>query len=419
MTHLFAKVRFRTWMVVLAAVLVMGVASAQTLRLATWQWEDPAYNTFWKQSIAAFTKDHSGVTITPFDYPIDQLWNQLNVQIAAGTPPDLIEVTGFNVFQYMHEGVLAPLNKCFAGTDIVKNTNAEDSYAVDGKGNIYALNLSSRSLALFVNTKLFDEAGVKVPTDFASFEAAAKALTIPSKQQFGWVSVNLAHSRFFEALLDMAEGYGSGFTQNGKPAFNSPDVVKGVTFFKKMFDEGVMPHGVKDGGSQYSYFTSGKAAMSIDGPWFWAVIEKQAPDLAPYIKVYPIPTDTHTTTGGTNNLIGIAANSPNYDLACSYIKSLANSQLGQVWTSNSRTIYSYKDSVPADFLQKNPWFKTFADDQSNTVPVAQKGLELYHNDVVRMVTQAGVQILYNGVPVKTALDNLQNQVINFVKDQQQ
>ena len=106
------------------------------------------------------------VTIERFGFPIDQLWDRLNVEIAAGTPPDLIEVTGFNVFEYMNLGTLAPLNACFEGTDIVDRVAGQDSYAVDADGNIYALNLSARTLQLWVNRPLLDAAGVEVPTNF-------------------------------------------------------------------------------------------------------------------------------------------------------------------------------------------------------------------------------------------------------------
>ena len=55
-----------------------------------------------------------------------------------------------------------------------------------------ALNLSARTLALWVNQPLFDAAGVEVPTDFASFKAAAEALTNAEDEQFGLVLTNTA-----------------------------------------------------------------------------------------------------------------------------------------------------------------------------------------------------------------------------------
>ena len=109
-----------------AALLIFAsifAVSAQdepiTLRLASWQWEDPAYMPFWEGTTDAFMEANPNVTIERFAFPIDQLWGKINLEVAAGTPPELIEVTGFNVYEYMNLGVLAPLNDCFEGTDIV------------------------------------------------------------------------------------------------------------------------------------------------------------------------------------------------------------------------------------------------------------------------------------------------------------
>lgn len=411
-------------LLVVSALLFGSVAaSAQsnnvTLRLATWQWEDPAYAPFWTGTTQAFMEANEGVTIEPFAFPIDQLWDRLNLEIAAQTPPDLIEVTGFNVFQYMAQGALAPLNECFEGTDIVENVLGQDSYAVDENGNIYALNLSARTLQLYVNRALFDEANVEVPTNFEEFMAAAQALTDPSRERFGLVLVNLAHSRLYEGVLLMVAGYGGHFSIDGEPAFTSPEVIQGVQFFKDLFDAGVMPQGVADGGAQYSYFNSGNVAMSIDGAWYWAVLEQNAPHLLEHIEIHPIPTDSGLPTGGVNNLIGISTGpNTNYDLACEYLRFIATPEWGQVWTSSSRTINATAGSVPEEFLTDNPWFEVYAQELPRAVPVAIPGLEIYFNDIQRLVNQYVVDVLYNNRPVEDAMQALQDDVEEYLEDQQ-
>lgn len=383
------------------------------LRLASWQWDDPAYKDFWEGTTKAFTEANPGVTFDRFAFPIDQLWDKLNTEVAAGTPPDLIEVTGFNVFQYMDQGVLAPLDKCFAGTDIMDKVKDEKVYAIkDGKP--YALNLSARTLQLFVNDKLFQEAGVKVPTNFAEFKDAAKKLTVPSKDQYGLVLTNLAHSRLYEGALVFIAGYGGHYSKDGKPALNSPEVIKGVQFFKDLFDAGVMPKGVKDAGAQYAWYNQGKAAMSIDGAWYWAVLEGQAPDTLKVTKIYPIPTDTQKTTGGINNLIGIAAKSPNYDQACAYLKFIADPKWGKTWVEKSRTIYPIEGSVTPEFLKANPWFEVFNKELPKSVPVAPPGLEIYYNDVQKIINDKLVEILYNNKPVEQAMNEAQQAVEKIV-----
>ncbi len=389
-------------------------AAPVKLRLASWQWEDAAYKDFWNGTTEDFAKKNPNVSFEKFSFPIDNLWDKLNTELAAGTPPDLIEVTGFNVFQYMDQGVLAPLNECFAGTDIPDKIQDQKTYAAkDGK--MYALNLSARTLQLYVNQKLFDEAGVKVPTNFNELRDAAKKLTVKSKDQYGLVLVTVAHSRLYEGALVFIAGYGGHYSKNGKPALNSPEVIKGVTFFKELFDAGTIPQGVKDAASQYAWFNQGKAAMSIDGAWYWAVLEQDGKAVLPNTKIYPIPTDTQAATGGVNNLIGIAAKSPNYKAACEYIKSLATPQWAQLWVEKSRTIFPMQGSVSDSFLKANPWFDVYAKELKKAVPVAPPGLEIYYNDVQKVINAKLVEVLYNNKPVEQAMNEAQAEIEKVIK----
>jgi len=388
-----------------------------TLRLASWQWEDVgAYLPFWEGTTNAFMEANPGVTIERFSFPIDQLWDRIDLEVAAGTPPDIIEVTGFNVFEYMNLGVLAPLNECFEGTDIVERVAGQDSYAVDDMGNMYALNLSARTLALWINRPLFDAAGVDVPTDFASFRAAAEALTDVENEQYGLVLTNTAHSRLHEGALIMVVGHGGHWTKDGVPAFTEPEVIAGVQFFKDLFDANVMPRGIDGAGSQWAWFNGGQAAMTIDGPWYWASLGANAPEVQEIVEIHPLPTDSGRPTGGPNNLVGIAAGSPHQDLACEYIRSIATTEWGQVWTNNSGTINPIEGSVTEDFLMMNPWFSTFAADAPRFVPVAAPGLEIYHGDIVRIINNRLVELLYDDRPVEEAMADLQADVEEFLED---
>ena len=394
----------------------IGQDEEVTLRLASWQWEDAAYLPFWEGTTDAFMEENPNVTIERFAFPIDQLWDRINLEVAAGTPPDLIEVTGFNVYEYMNLGVLAPLNECFADTDIVERVAGQDSYAVDEDGNMYALNLSARTLALWVNRPMFDAAGIDVPTNFEEFREAAIALTDPENEQFGLVLTNTAHSRFYEGVLLMVAGYGGHWTTDGEPNFTAPEVIQGVQFFKDLFDAGVMPQGVDGAPSQYAYFNSGNVAMTIDGPWYWASMGSAAPEMQENVEIHVLPTDSQSPTGGPNNLIGIAAESPHYDIACEYIKSIATTEWGQVWTSTSGTINPVEGSVTDEFIEANPWFTTFAEDLVNFVPVAAPGLEIYHGDMVNLINNKLVQVMYDNLPVEEAMQELQEEVEEYLED---
>lgn len=404
-------------MLCLGAVFTASAQDDVTLRLASWQWEDAAYLPFWEGTTDAFMEENPNVTIERFGFPIDQLWDRINLEVAAGTPPELIEVTGFNVYEYMNLGVLAPLNQCFEGTDIVEKVAGQDSYAVDDEGNIYALNLSARTLALWVNDPMFEEAGIDVPTNFEEFYDAAVALTNPSEDQYGLVLTNTSHSRFYEGVLLMVVGHGGHWTKDGEPAFTEPEVIAGVQFFKDLFDAGVMPQGVDGAPSQYAFFNSGNVGMTIDGPWYWASMADAAPEMLENVSIHPVPTDSGVSTGGPNNLIGIASATPHYDIACEYIKSIATTEWGQVWTSTSGTINPVEGAVTDEFLEENPWFATFVEDSDNYAPVAAPGLEIYHTDMQTMINNKLVEVMYDDKPVEQAMQELQEEVEEYLEDQ--
>jgi multiple sugar transport system substrate-binding protein len=380
--------------------------------LASWQWEDPAYKPYWEQTTQAFSQKYPNVK---YSFPIDQLFDKLNTDFAAGGPPDVVELTGFNIFDYASKDVLEPLDRYWAGTDIPTAVKDQTSYPV-WNGKQYALNLSARTLQLYVNTQLFDSKNVKLPTTLDEFTAAAKALTDSSKDQFGLVAVNVAHSRLYESILLFTAGQANGaaFSKDRKPALNSPEVVGAVNYFKSLFDAGVMPKGVKDANGQYAYFNTGKAAMSIDGAWYIAVLKDQGPDVFKTTKVLSIPTQTHASTGGVNNVIGIARASKYKDVAAEYLKFITDPKWAQLWTASSQTISARQGAVTPEFLQQNPLFDIFNKDITKAVQLPPPGLETQYNAVQKIINDSVVSVLYDNTPTQQAMDNAQKQVQDLV-----
>jgi multiple sugar transport system substrate-binding protein len=380
-----------------------------TLRLASWQWEDPAYKPFWDQTTQAFTQKYPNIKFDKYSFPIDQLFDKLNTDFAAGSPPDVVELTGFNIFDYASKDVLEPLDGYWAGTDIPTTVKDQTTYPV-WKGKQYALNLSARTLQLYVNTALFDAKNVPLPTTLDEFTAAAKALTDPTKDQFGLVLVNVAHSRLYESILLFTAGVGGHFSKDRKPALNSPEVVQAVDYFKSLFDAGVMPKGVKDANGQYSYYNTGKAAMSIDGAWYIAVLKDQGPDVLKTTKILSIPTQTHASTGGVNNVIGIAAASKYKDTAAEYLRFITDPKWAQLWTASSQTISAKAGAVTPEFLAQNPLFDIFNKDITKAIQLPPPGLETSYNAVQKVINDNVVSVLYDNKPTKDAMDQAQKQV---------
>ncbi|KRB01279.1 hypothetical protein ASD83_07130 [Devosia sp. Root685] len=103
----------------------------------------------------------SGETLGFADY-----FTKLTTQIAGGNMPDVIQ-QGYGVlFEYIANGAVVPLDD-FVGKslDISKmDQSAIDAGTVDGK--FYALSIGANSHMAVFNTRLFEEAGIKVGETF-------------------------------------------------------------------------------------------------------------------------------------------------------------------------------------------------------------------------------------------------------------
>lgn len=404
---------------VVMAVALLGLSVAMgaekiTLRLSSWQWTAPGFGDFWEATTKEFMDKHPNIRIKKYYLPYAELWDKLNVEIVAGTPPDILELTGFNLFQYIPMGALEPLDDYLIGTDIQEKTRWQKTFpVVDGK--TWVVNLSARTMQLMCNMKLFNEKGLKPPTTMEEFKDVAVKLTDPAKNQYGAVLVNVDHPRMYEYLLVWVAGLGGHFAKDGHPTLDDPITIKGVEFFKKILDAGAMPIGVKDHAVQWSWFNDGKAAMTIDGAWWFPAAEKQVPELVPHVKVFPEPTPTHAATGGVNNVIGISSKTKYKNEVWEYIKFISTDEWAKKWVYETRTLNCRKGSVTDDFLEKNPYFKVYAKEIDHAIPLPAPGMEEYFDVLSRIINRHVAEALYENKPMAEVLKAAQKEAEELIK----
>jgi hypothetical protein len=92
-----------------------------------------------------------------------------------------------------------------------------------------------------------------------------------------------------------------------------------------------------------------------------------------------------------------------------------NPQWAQLWVEKSRTIFPMQGSVSDSFLKANPWFDVYAKELKKAVPVAPPGLEIYYNDVQKVINAKLVEVLYNNKPVEQAMNEAQAEIEKVIK----
>lgn len=158
-------------------------SAAQAVELVWMSNEEPEELELFEEVIQKFEAANPGITVKAVNIPEDEDFNKrIAADIAAGTSPDVFTQNFRFVGTLAVKGALEPLDKYLGASTTIK---AADFYpgsmaAFNYKGQQFCMPLNLSSLQVYYNKKMFQEAGVPLPTanwTWDDFLKAAKALT--------------------------------------------------------------------------------------------------------------------------------------------------------------------------------------------------------------------------------------------------
>lgn len=183
--------------------------------------------------------------------------------------PDVLIVHTDQLKNYADKNLLKDLSDTIEKTGVKAEDYSETAWrAGDIDGKHYSIPLDIHPLVMYYNKDLFKAAGLdpeKAPTNREEFLAAAKKLTDPKKNQYGFVVPTLWPNQFIFPTLIFQNG--GELMKDGKPNYNSPEAVEALTFYRDLIKkEKVSPENVQQDG-EVTLFLQGKNAMHLNGPW--------------------------------------------------------------------------------------------------------------------------------------------------------
>jgi multiple sugar transport system substrate-binding protein len=410
--------------IVFVAILMvfMGISYSSAglaktaLRMGTWQADDPAFGPFYKEAIGAFQKANPDMEVVLEHSPSAAYWDKLLTQIATKNAPDIMKFAGYNFHEYVAMGALEPLDGYLAKTDILRRFYPVQKTFPVVAGKTYAVILMQRGTAVYYNKRMMQEAGIAVPKDLKQFAEAARKLTKKrgtETVQYGLgIRTDPKHQDVSEYTLLFVLGHGSHWSANGKWLLTDPKVVQGVQYAKDLYDAGVSPLSAQPNLLR-ELFWQEKLAMQIDGPWYWAQIEKGNPGMMKDVGSFLLPTaggGSAVSTGGPMNLIGVSTNSKFKAEAWRFIEFISQSEWQRKFTEVSFNVPGMKGAVTAEFLNANPWFKTFQDAIDVAEEVPPPGFETKFSPFRKIMNSALGEIFILGKPVRETLKNAQDQL---------
>src|SRR5262245_19915395 len=199
-------------------------AQAVTLDFPSWQAEEPGVSQWWRDVIAAFQAEHTGVRINLFSIPFVNYIQQLTVRFAGNRPPDIVHLPARNFASFASQGWLASLDDRLAGTDILRSwTPLQSDMSWDGK--VQGLLLMGYGSLLFYNEAMLTEAGLAVPTTPDQWLAAIERTTKRDQGIFGLVATSIEHPNLVAECGTWVCGAGLDWTRDGRWDLRNPAVV--------------------------------------------------------------------------------------------------------------------------------------------------------------------------------------------------
>lgn len=253
-----------------AAMTAAVPASAAELRFACYQ--DGVECDAWAEAFKEFEAANAGITVVVDIVPYKSIVEGLPLQLASGEGPDLARVTDLGgLARYMldvtpYVSDAARIEEQYGRTLAWTRVNSPDD-----KG-IYAIMDQQTATGPFINSTLFEQAGVAIPGEgatYADWAAAAKEVAEKTQTPYA-VAMDRTGHRFAGPAISYGAKY---FDADGNPI----TVDEGYRAFAEQFvawnNDGTVAKEVWAGAGGATYqdaakeFTNGSLVMYISGSW--------------------------------------------------------------------------------------------------------------------------------------------------------
>lgn len=220
--------------------------------------------------VKEYNKEKNSEVIDFQIVPQSEYYKTLDLNLATeSNGPDLIVMHGDMMLSYINKGLLKDLDEFLKSNGIVESNYNKNAWENAKKlGKQYGVPFDTHPLLLFYNKDMFIKAGLDPntpPKTKEEFVEYAKKLTNVDKQEYGFVVPTLWPEQFI--LPTIVYQNGGTFIENGKPKFDTPEIIKSLELLKSfIYTYKVSPTNVQQDG-EVTLFLQGKNAMHFNGPW--------------------------------------------------------------------------------------------------------------------------------------------------------
>lgn len=240
-----------------------------TLKFMNWGSVEAATKPGYEAMIAAFEQKYPYITIENVGVPFNQMLDQVLVQHAASSPPDVMILHGTWTSAMNAAGALQPLDELIpADTQKDFYPNLLENLKYDGE--LVGLPWTPAPSTLYYNKKLLEQAGItELPKSFADVREQARKIAALGKTDTGNTIYGFALSsqRLFNSgfyfIPYIWENGGDLTNEAGEVTLDTPSVIEALTTTKQLFTDRVTPVGA-DIKELRNLFAQGQLGFYVD-----------------------------------------------------------------------------------------------------------------------------------------------------------
>lgn len=354
-----------------------GSTSAGTVNLSFWNGLTGPDRPAIEHLVSQFNTAHPAIHISMQIMPWDILYQKLLPAYGAKQGPDLVGMDSNQIPVYANKGVLQPLDPMFTQDGVAKSSLVAPALAAGTyQGKVFGVPIESTPVVLYYNKKMFTAAGLdpaKPPTTWDQWATDAKKLTTGSGPGGKPTKYGLAfgvHDTVEVMPILMWMAGGGILSADGKQVLlNSAGSKAAVQKWADLITtDHISPPGLS-GADADKLFSSGAAAMEVNGPWATTGYKQAGIDYG----LAPVPTGPngeHISLGNTTSMAAGANLNADQLKAAATFYSYLTQQDSQTYFALQTGFPPVTNTVPTSALASNADVNAFASQAGNARALA-------------------------------------------------
>jgi multiple sugar transport system substrate-binding protein len=331
-----------------------------------WVMGDGAWKEYYSKLAEEFNKEHTDVQVKVDFIPWEQGHDKLVAAAASGAGPDVTTDGGRWTTELAAMGALEPLDAYI--DDAYKQDFVDAAWeTTQWKNKTWGIPQGFTTTGLFYRTDWLKDAGYDhAPKDWNEFRDVAKKMTKDNHYGFGLVGDNSMETTMFWAPFLWQNGGDILSKDLKKATFNSPAGVEALQFYVDLYrtDKSAPDSALSTKrNDSHKMFTNGIAGMTTTGPWFFAEIKKEKPDLAYAVAPYPVGKQGGTLA--TTDHIVMLKTAKDKKASWKWIDYVTDKKHSQEWNQYIGFIPYRKSGLEDPNFTTDPNFKVLINEAKN------------------------------------------------------